>query len=126
MTKKREITISSIIVGLSVALFIISILLFHRHRRGKDLICYFSDYDSTDMVSISIRTHSFQIPVLGGTRPPPDSTLVNTKNMIPGTLIINYQSEKIDNSIKFILIYNGQKLDERELTNSSQVFYPLH
>lgn len=125
MTKQKEITISSIVVGLSLIILVISIFLHYHHRRGKDLICQFSDFDSSDMVSIDIRTHSFQIPVLAGTRPPPNSILVNTKNMIPGTLIINYQSDKADNSIKFTLIYNGQKLDERELTNSSQVIYPL-
>lgn len=125
LTKRNEIILSLLIIVITLIVFIFSMIYFINHRKTPDIVCYFEEVDSNDIVSVFITTNSFLLPVLTSSSPPPEDIRISTRKLLPCTLIIKYESKIEDNSVIFSMEFDDFVIEKKELIPSSQINIPL-
>ncbi|MBN1150735.1 hypothetical protein JXA84_05900 [candidate division WOR-3 bacterium] len=125
MSKKKEIFISVLVLILPLVLFVFAIKYRNSHSDPGFLTCRFENVDSSDRISINIKSNYFDAAVLRSSVPPP-SLSVDLRNFVPGTLVVNYENFLRDEKkITIIISIKGEQVEKRELIPSSRMVIPL-
>lgn len=123
--RKKEIFIGTAVIVPCLIFFSFAFFYRKSHKDPGRLTCRFENIDSSDLVSVNIKSNYFDAPVLR-TSVPPSSISVDLRNLVPGTLYVKYDNRELsDKTITVRILIGGREVEKRELVPSSRMVIPL-